>query len=162
MTAGGGHGAGAAPGGPEVDLGTPFGDMMERMASITGLHHVRLPVSNITASAEWYVATFGFEVILYEEEETRPVGAVLRHPSGVIVGLHLNRARSLALKEFSILGLAVASRDDLEQWILRLDDLDTGHGSVLRGHVGWYVEVPDPDGIVVQLHTEGQPDVEEG
>ena len=79
-----------------------------------GVHHIRLPVVDIEASADWYQTVFGFEVLLYEEEESRAVGAVLRHDSGVVVGLHVAESSMVsALGGFNILGLTA---DDLVAW----------------------------------------------
>jgi hypothetical protein len=35
------------------------------------------------------------------------------------------------------------------------------HGAPEEGHLGTYVDVPDPDGIIVRLHTGSAPDAEE-
>lgn len=130
------------------------------MASVLGLHHVRLPVVDVEACSDWYRLVFEFEILLYEEEELGPVGAVLRHPSGAIVGLHRVDAATVArLKGFSLLGLTA---DDLRIWIRRLDELRVAHSDVTKGHTGYFVDVPDPNGMIVQLHTAEQPDVEEG
>ncbi len=131
------------------------------MAPIAGLHHVRLPTGDLDTSIDWYVRVFDFEVLLYEEEEAGPVGAVLRHSTGVVVALHLDPARAASLKGFNILGFATANRDELTVWIRRLDGLGVGHGDVTDGHTGSLVEVSDPDGLVVQLHTSEQPDADE-
>lgn len=128
--------------------------------SLSGVHHIRLPVMDVEASADWYRTIFGFEILLYEEEETMGVGAVLRHPSGVLVGLHqVDAAVLTALEGFSILGLTT---DDLSAWVDELDRLGATHGQVTRSSVGQFVEVIDPCGTVVQLHTREQPNVEEG
>jgi catechol 2,3-dioxygenase-like lactoylglutathione lyase family enzyme len=134
---------------------------MEPMAPITGLHHVRLPIGDLDRSIDWYTRVFDFEVLLYEEEEAGPVGAVLRHRTGIVVGLHLDPARATSLKGFNVLGLATANRDELTVWVHRLDGLGTAHGPITEGHAGSFVGVPDPDGMVVQLHTSEQPDADE-
>ncbi len=131
------------------------------MPSITGLNHIRLPVTDVGASTDWYVTVFELETLLYEEEESGPIGAVLRHSSGLVLGLHLDPDRARALHGFAILGLTVLDRSDLELWIRRLDELGMSHSGPMKGHLGWYLEVPDPDGIILQLHTGEQPNTEE-
>jgi catechol 2,3-dioxygenase-like lactoylglutathione lyase family enzyme len=130
------------------------------MPSVLGVHHIRLPVMDIDASSDWYRTIFGFEILLYEEEEAGAVGAVLRHPSGVVLGLHqVEVAVVAALEGFNVLGLTA---DDLSAWVDELDRLGAVHGEVTRSSVGYFIEVMDPNGTVVQLHTAEQPNVEEG
>jgi catechol 2,3-dioxygenase-like lactoylglutathione lyase family enzyme len=130
------------------------------MPSLLGVHHIRLPVVDVEATSDWYRTIFGFEILLYEEEENGPVGAVLRHSSGVLLGLHQTEASVVdALKGFNVLGLAT---DDLTAWVGELKRRGAIHGEVMLGSVGYFIDVIDPNGMVVQLHTEEQPNVEEG
>ncbi len=134
---------------------------MGAMTAITGLHHVRVPVTDLDTSTDWYASVFGFELDLYVEEEAGPIGAILHHPTGVVLALHIEPTRAAALRGFSVVGLAVASTADLEPWIARLDRLGSTHSAVTKGHLGWFLDVIDPDGLVVQLHTSAQPDAGE-
>jgi len=130
------------------------------MASWQGVHHIRLPVANVEVTSDWFRSIFGFETLLYEEAEEAPVGAVLRHTSGVLIGLHqVEEPVISALEGFNILGLTAV---DLSSWIDELERLGVSHGQVKTGLTGYFIEVPDPSGTVVQLHTEEQPNVEEG
>jgi len=130
------------------------------MPSVLGLHHIRLPVVDVEASSDWYRTIFGFEVLLYEEEESRAVGAVLRHSNGIVLGLHqVEAAVVAALEGFNVLGLTA---DDLTAWSDELDRLEVIRGDVTRSSVGYFIEVIDPNGTIVQLHTAEQPNVEEG
>jgi hypothetical protein len=69
--------------------------------------------------------------------------------------------RSAALGGFSILGLMVRDRSELETWTAWLDLANVAHSPILHGHLGWYVDVPDPDGIIVCLHTPELLDVDD-
>jgi len=132
----------------------------DEMPSVLGVHHIRLPVVDVEASSDWYRTIFGFEILLYEEVEAGAVGAVLRHPSGVILGLHqVEAAVVAALEGFNALGLTA---DDLSAWADELDRLEIIRGEVTRSSVGYFIEVRDPNGTIVQLHTAEQPNVEEG
>jgi catechol 2,3-dioxygenase-like lactoylglutathione lyase family enzyme len=130
------------------------------MPSLLGVHHIRLPVVDIEASSDWYQTVFGFEILLYEEEESMAVGAVLRHESGVVVGLHVAEASLVsAMEGFNVLGLI---GDDIPAWIEELDRLGVAHGELTRSSAGYFIEVVGPNGTTVQLHTAEQPIVEEG
>jgi len=130
-------------------------------AVIVGLHHVRLPVRDAWRSRDWYMEVFGFLPLLDVAEENNLVGVVLRHPEGFLLGLHQDEERAAVLREFAILGLAVAGRGQLERWARRLDELEMPHGPLVEGHLGWYLDVPDPDGIVVRIHSGEEPYSEE-
>ena len=131
------------------------GDGPDEAATIIGVHHVRLPVSDIIRSSDWYTNTFGFETRLTEEEEDRITGAVVVHASGVTLGLHAAPALARALRGFCSVALSVRDRMDLTSWCKHLDTLGVEHSAPTEGHVGWYVHVPDPDGLVIELHTHG-------
>jgi catechol 2,3-dioxygenase-like lactoylglutathione lyase family enzyme len=128
---------------------------------IVGLHHVRLPVSDAWRSRDWYMEVFGFLPVMDVTEEDGLVGVILRHPQGMIVGLHQDAARASALRDFAILGLAVSGHGQLERWATRCDELGVEHGPLTEGHLGWYMDIPDPDGILVRVHSGEIPYSEE-
>jgi catechol 2,3-dioxygenase-like lactoylglutathione lyase family enzyme len=141
--------------------------MSDRLASddpaavVLGLHHIRIPVSDAWVSRDWYMTVLGLHPLLHLEEEQGVVGVVLRHPLGFMVGLHRDPHRARALEGFAVLGLTVANRDELQRWMARLRDMDVPHRPIEQGHLGWYLDVPDPDGILVRFHTGTAPDAEE-
>ena len=126
-----------------------------------GLHHVRIPVRDPWASRDWYTLILGFVPVLDLEEEHGVVGVVLRHPRGFVIGLHEDPARAEALKDFAVLGLTVADVKQLQEWCDYLDRRGVVHSDVREGHLGSYVDVVDPDGILVRLHTGIAPDAED-
>jgi catechol 2,3-dioxygenase-like lactoylglutathione lyase family enzyme len=84
-------------------------------------HHVRLPVSDVMRSRDWYTEVFGFEPLLVLEAEERVVGVVVGHRSGPTLGLHLAPAVAHQLAGFSPVALSVGALDDLDRWCTRLD-----------------------------------------
>jgi catechol 2,3-dioxygenase-like lactoylglutathione lyase family enzyme len=126
-----------------------------------GLHHIRVPVTDPWASRDWYSEVFGFVPVLDLEEENEVVGVVLRHESGITLGLHLDDVRARALRGFAVLGLSVGSSAEMDEWRRQLDQLAVEHSELEEGHLGTYLDVPDPDGIVVRLHTGSVPDAED-
>ena len=128
---------------------------------VIGLHHVRIPVSDSWTSRDWYSAVLGFVPVLDFEEELGPTGVVLRHPIGLVVGLHQDPVRANVLRGFAVLSLAVADRQQLEQWATHLATRRIPHGEIREGHLGPYLEVPDPDGIIVRFHSGPAPSSEE-
>jgi catechol 2,3-dioxygenase-like lactoylglutathione lyase family enzyme len=131
------------------------------LTGATGLHDVRIPVTDAWKSRDWYMMTFGFVPVMDVEDEDRVVGVVLRDHVGLVVGLHEDPPRARALRGFALLGLGVGDPEDLMLWVERLDLLKVAHGSVQHGHLGCFLEIPDPDGIIVRIYSGSPPNTEE-
>jgi catechol 2,3-dioxygenase-like lactoylglutathione lyase family enzyme len=136
-------------------------DPVDTRPLVLGLHHIRVPVSDVMRSRDWYSTVFDFEPRLTLEEEEQIVGVVLIHDSGLTLGLHHDAARARALKGFCMIALNVGDAIDLDAWCAHLDTTATEHSSPAKGHIGWHVEISDPDGLVIQLHTNGHPTADE-
>ncbi len=128
---------------------------------ILGVHDVRIPVSDSWVSRDWYMSVLAFEPLLDLEEAAGVIGVVLRHPSGAVLGLHQDPPRAAAMRGFVTCVLAVADRAALEDAAGQLDAIGEAHTAISQGHLGWYLDLPDPDGIVVRLHTFTSVDAEE-
>jgi catechol 2,3-dioxygenase-like lactoylglutathione lyase family enzyme len=124
------------------------------LAEISGLHHVKLPVTDVARSGDWYRRAFGFRCQFEFREHGRLCGVALRHPVGDVgLALREDPRRAAALAGFDVLCLAVGTRADLDALLHRLDEGGIGHGTPSPGRGGDAVDVPDPDGHVVRLHT---------
>ncbi len=139
---------------PEPRTGEP-GDL------VAGLHHIRIPVTDPWVSRDWYMTTLGMVPMLHEEEEAEVVGVVLRHPEGFVIGLHRDTERAASLRGFAVLGLTLDDHNHLRQLCVRLEERGIDHVPPEEGHIGWYVDVPDPDGILIRFHTGTAPDAEQ-
>lgn len=128
---------------------------------ISGLHDVRIPVRDPWASRDWYMTVLGFESVLDLQEARGLAGVVLQHPSGAVLGLHQDARRCRALTGFVLVAMTVPDRAELTTWVDALDRMDQVHSTVQEGHLGWYVDLPDPDGILIRLHTATRFDAEE-
>ena len=133
-------------------------DGREDVPLILGLHHVRLPVSDVLRSRDWYCNVLGFEPILDYQEEYRLVGVTVQHRVGLTLGLHLDPRRASALSGFAVVALRVARPAVLEDWSTHFDQLGVEHSPVAADHAGgWSMQLLDPDGIGIQFHTIGHP-----
>jgi len=104
---------------------------------------------------------FDFEPCLTFEEEDRVVGVVLIHESGLTIGLHHAPELARLLEGFCSVALSVGDSNELDDWCAFLDAMGIEHTAPAAGHLGQHVEVSDPDGLVIQLHTVGQPAADE-
>ena len=124
---------------------------------ISGIHHVKLPVSDVRRSRDWYVRVLGFELVLDFVEDGELMGVALRR-EGCPPQLALRRdpERARALAGFDAVALLVPTREDVPRWAAALDDLGEPHGGLVTGHKGGAVLVGlhDPDGIEIRLYAD--------
>ena len=126
------------------------------MVQICGFHHVSLPASDLDRSSDWYQRVFGFDCVLIEEDEDRVIMVMLEHPEGMVLCLHQGSDPDPAWHELAsaaVLSFRVADRADLELWDKRLAELAVEHSSPRQAHLGWALDVTDPSGLRIQLHT---------
>ncbi|GAA4769800.1 VOC family protein [Actinomycetospora chibensis] len=127
-------------------------------ATITGFHHVKLPVSDVARSRAWYERVLGLEVIIEFEEDGVVRGLALRLPDGGLAGIALREdpVRAAGLRGFDPVALLVPERVQVEQWRARLDDLGEPHDGIITGHGGGAVLIGlrDPDGLEIRLYAE--------
>ncbi len=129
------------------------------MARISGFHHVTLPARDLDRSGDWYERVFGFQRVLIEEDEDRVTMVLLEHPEGMLLCLHQppdpdpGPAWQWLGSAVAVLSFRVASRADLVLWDRRLAELGAEHSSPRQAHLGWALDVTDPSGLRIQLHT---------
>lgn len=127
------------------------------MSALSGFHHVKLPVSDVVRSRDWYQRVLGFEVVIEFVENDVLMGVALADAAqSLSIALRHDPARAAALSGFDAVALGVPSRAEVKQWCVRLDDLDEAHGGVVTGHKGGsvLVGVHDPDGIEIRLYAD--------
>jgi catechol 2,3-dioxygenase-like lactoylglutathione lyase family enzyme len=120
----------------------------------SGLHHLKLPVTDVARSREWYKRALGFvdDIEFHEDGVLR--GVALHHPESELrLALREDPERARALAGFDSICLAVGIRADLDALLTQLDNTGIPHTEPVPGHGGWAADVPDPDGHVVRVHT---------
>ncbi len=129
--------------------------------TLVGIHHIGLTVRDLARSIEWYATVLGFEEAGRLDKPDHEV-AMLRHPSGLLIGLVQHEgAGGEAFDErrpgLDHLGLAVATPDDVDAGAARLDELGVPRSEVKDGALpGSRLTVfRDPDGIQLEIYTSG-------
>lgn len=130
----------------------------------TGIHHFSPTVSDVEASAAWYVRVFGLErlpaVAPHHADEAGGYAVLLTDPrTGLLIGLHHHTAAIEGPFDERRTGLdhiawSVAERGDLDTWATWLDRLDVPHSGVIEkaGARPYSVVVfRDPDNIQLEL-----------
>ncbi|KUI00786.1 MULTISPECIES: VOC family protein [Mycobacterium] len=142
--------------------------MSDDVPGITGIHHISITVTDLEASLAWYQRLLGADRLPmkfphYEREDTG-YGELLIDPrSGVVIGLHTNTGNDgnqfdEARTGLDHVALNVASRDELDAWTRRLDELGIEHSGVRAADEPFpfaTVVFRDPDNIQLELFAVG-------
>jgi catechol 2,3-dioxygenase-like lactoylglutathione lyase family enzyme len=123
---------------------------------LIGIHHIKLPVSDLGRSRAWYQRVLGFEMTIEFVEDGVVNGLALRRDGcQPQIALRHDPDRAQAWSGFDAVALLVPSRDDVQRWSSRLDELGEPHDLVV-GHTGGAVLVGlhDPDGIEIRLYAD--------
>lgn len=132
--------------------------------ALAGVHHLKLPVTDLARSREWYRSRLGYEVQVEFVEQGLLMGYVLAHPNGgPPLGLRLDPTRARAAAGFDYFAIGVPDKGAIDRLAARLDALGEQHAGVHWASIGWILpELHDPDGhevrfYTVQHHTEPDP-----
>jgi catechol 2,3-dioxygenase-like lactoylglutathione lyase family enzyme len=132
--------------------------------ALAGIHHLKLPVTDLDRSREWYLSRLGYQVQMEFVEQGRLMGVALMHPNGgPPLALRLNPERARAAAGFDYFSIGVPDKDAIERLAARLNDLGEQHAGVHWASIGWILpELHDPDGhevrfYTIQHHTELDP-----
>ena len=123
--------------------------------ALAGIHHVKLPVTDLARSLEWYRSRLGYAVHIEFVEQGTLMGYGLAHPAGgPRLALRLDPDRARAAAGFDYFAIGVADKAAIEQLARKLDELGQPHAGVHRASLGWILpEVLDPDGHTLRFYT---------
>jgi catechol 2,3-dioxygenase-like lactoylglutathione lyase family enzyme len=124
--------------------------------ALAGIHHLKLPVTDLARSLEWYRSRLGYEVQVEFVEQGRLMGYGLAHPAGgPDLGLRLDPDRARAAAGFDYFAIGVADKAAMDRLAGRLDALRQAHAGVHQASFGWILpEVLDPDGHALRFYTK--------
>ena len=122
-----------------------------------GIHHIKLPVTDLERSTEWYTTVLGARRLI-QLDHRRPDGtlfAVILDVPGIAgrVELRLDPATAKSLSGYDFLTLTVANKSTMDSWVARLDSLGVRHSPLIVALVGWLLVVPDPDNLRLRFYT---------
>ena len=142
-----------------------------------GIHHLRLTVTDLQRSREFYTSLLGFQVAVESPPPGDPgadevfkilFGGVVMIRGNLLMGL---RPMASAGDRFDPdrvgldhLSFGVASREDLEQAVRLLDERGVTHGVITR-LAGFGIDVlpfEDPDGVQLELTAPVAPSADGG
>ncbi|MEV4536492.1 VOC family protein [Asanoa sp. NPDC049518] len=123
---------------------------------LAGIHHVKIPVTDLAQSVRWYREVFGLRPTLeFPEADGVVRGCAGEIPglSATLVAFRVNPVAAEGNRGFDPVSFAVRTRDDLQGWAEHLDSLDIKHSPLIEASVGWLLVFDDPDGLTLHLYT---------
>lgn len=122
---------------------------------LDGIHHVKIPVTDLDRSRDWYSSRLGYEVDAVFVEDGREMGLVLSHPNGgPDIALRLHPERSEGLGDFDFFAIGVPDKAAIDDLAARLTALGEQHAGVHFATIGWVLPMlHDPDGHEVRFYT---------
>ena len=123
--------------------------------ALAGIHHLKLPVTDLARSLEWYRSRLGYDVQVEFVEHGTLMGLALTHPAGgPDLGLRLDPDRARAAAGFDYFAIGVPDKAAMDALARKLDGLGQPHLGVHRASLGWILpEVLDPDGHALRFYT---------
>jgi catechol 2,3-dioxygenase-like lactoylglutathione lyase family enzyme len=123
--------------------------------ALLGLHHLKLPVSDLDASIDWYGKVFDAEYSpQFDHVDSFGVRyAVIITVPGLPVPVELRWApeAASAIGGYDPIDLAVDCAAALQEWTRHLDTLGVDHSPVISGGAGHLMVLSDPDGIYIRI-----------
>jgi catechol 2,3-dioxygenase-like lactoylglutathione lyase family enzyme len=122
---------------------------------LAGVHHLKLPVTDLVRSREWYRSRLGYELLAEIVEQGQLMGCALAHPNGgPRLALRLDPDRARAAAGFDYFAIGVPDQEAIDQLADRLTALGERHAGVHWASIGWILpELHDPDGHEVRFYT---------
>ena len=125
------------------------------MGTFPVVTHVAVTVTDLSVSVPWYTRLFGAEAVL--DEDTGPFRHIVYSVGGTLLGLHgfpqLNNDEPFDERRPGLdhVAFGCATRNELVEWVDRLDALGIAHGEISDAPYGSGLSFRDPDNIALEM-----------
>lgn len=128
---------------------------MSHTPTLAGIHHLKLPVSDLARSEAWYESRLGYTRALEFIEDGKLMGVCLLHPAGgPDLALRLDPARAAAAAGFDYFAIGVPDEASIRELGAHLTALGDEHAGVHPATLGWILPMThDPDGHEIRFYT---------
>lgn len=125
------------------------------MPELAGIHHVKLPVTDLARSRAWYERVFGLKVTVEFPEDGVVMGVAGEVPGlgDTMLTLRVNPRAAAGCEDFDPVSFGVRDREHIEEWVSHLDSLGISHSPVIDATIGWLLVFSDPDGLQLHLYS---------
>jgi catechol 2,3-dioxygenase-like lactoylglutathione lyase family enzyme len=124
-------------------------------ATVTGVHHLKIWVTDLARSRQFYERVFGLEHRTSFADDNGVVRgmAFLLPGTSVQVAIRQDAGLAAALAGADPFALAT-TRAGLDEWVAHLDALGVPHSPIITASSGYGMGFLDPDGIQIRLYAE--------
>ncbi|MET0233032.1 MAG: VOC family protein [Kibdelosporangium sp.] len=122
---------------------------------ITGIHHLKIPVTDLARSRTWYEETLGLKVGMEFPDDDGVVRGLAGDIGGISVALRENPAVAEGIAGFDPICFSIPDKAAADAWAARLAARNADYSGPSEGSSGWVVQVRDPDGIEIRLYSTG-------
>jgi catechol 2,3-dioxygenase-like lactoylglutathione lyase family enzyme len=128
---------------------------VEGVGEILGVHHVKVPVSDLVRSRAWYERVFDLEPLMEFRDDDDGVvrGVSYRSKGDLSLALRENGEAARGAAGFDFFAITLQGRPDIESWARRLDELGVAHSDIIEATIGFLLTFEDPDGIELRFYT---------
>jgi catechol 2,3-dioxygenase-like lactoylglutathione lyase family enzyme len=131
--------------------------MTSTPAPLRGVHHLKIAVSDLSRSVDFYTAVFGARRITeadHVDAAGRLYACILDVAGlGTLLELRLDPGQAAATAGFDPVTIAVDDRAALAAWRAHLDALDVPHSGEIVAVQAWLTVLADLDGTRLRLYT---------
>jgi catechol 2,3-dioxygenase-like lactoylglutathione lyase family enzyme len=131
--------------------------------TLDGVHHLKLPVTDLDRSIGWYRSRLGYEVVIVFRDDGERSGVTMAHPDGgPMLGLVQTPDKARAAAGFDYFSIGVPDRARLVELADHLTSLGEQHVGVHFATLGWILPMlHDPDGHEIRFYsTESHTDLD--
>ncbi|QNE21337.1 VOC family protein [Kribbella qitaiheensis] len=126
--------------------------------TLTRVHHVLVPVTDIEASVRWYETVLRasrIERFDHHDESGALFAVILQLPGGgPMLQLRLDPSMATEVAGYSPVTYGVADRTALDGWVAHLDDNRVARSPIRTARIGAAVDFASPEGLVIRLYTD--------
>ena len=122
---------------------------------ILGLHHIKIPVSDLPKSRSWYERVFDLEPLTeFRDDEDGVVRGVSYLAKGdLTLCLRENAPAANGIAGFDPFAIMLRGRSDIEHWARRLDELGVAHSEIIDAPIGFIMSFDAPDRLQLRFYT---------
>ncbi len=123
--------------------------------TLDGVHHLKLPVTDLDRSIAWYRSRLGYQVVIVFRSHGVRTGVTMAHPDGgPTLGLVQDPEQAIRAAGFDYFSIGVPDRAGLVALADHLTGMGEHHAGVHFATVGWILPLlHDPDGHEIRFYT---------
>lgn len=136
---------------------------MGAVGEILGIHHLKIPVSDLARSRAWYERVFDLDLMIeFPDHDGVVRGVAYRPRNAFALALREDPIVARGMAGFDPFAILLGDKSDADAWADRLDMLGIDHSPVIDATIGWLLAFQDPDGLELRFYTRSRHEIDMG